>query len=433
MTQWFSSLAQQSITLLVAALCYLPMGGCLRFSRRTTAALCAGTLLAYSVIAATVQTELHLTANLLLLPALAVCFPLYRMTLKTDLFCALAVYVSCCALETFPAHFANVLEFYLYPTTEEFSLAAALFQLALTLLLLAGLWPFRRRVAWAVEVLESRRVWLTVAAISTLYMAFSVASSWRVFDIIRSGASAYLFIIMQTCALGLLLCVYVLFYQAVRRMMDRAQLEQREQLLEMQSHQYQTLQEHMEQTARLRHDFRHSVRLLSDMAGRGDLEGIRAYLTQYEETLTDTVSVNYCSNATLNALFRYYHEMAVSAGINIAWKAELPNPLTVSELDLASLFGNILENGIEGCLTLPEEKRYFNLTAEPRHGNSLYIVSTNSFDGRVKKGKTGYRSTKRSGTGIGLAAIAAVAEKYDGVLQVSNSSREFFTDVVIKI
>ena len=70
---------------------------------------------------------------------------------------------------------------------------------------------------------------------------------------------------------------------------------------------------------------------------------------------------------------------------------------------------------------------------EPRRGTSLYIVATNSFDGRVKKGTTGYRSTKHNGTGIGLAAIAAVAEKYDGVLQVSNSGSEFFTDVVIKI
>ena len=60
-------------------------------------------------------------------------------------------------------------------------------------------------------------------------------------------------------------------------------------------------------------------------------------------------------------------------------------------------------------------------------------MATNSFDGRIKMGKTGYHSTKHSGAGIGLATIAAVAEKYGGVLQISNSDREFFTDVVIKI
>ena len=48
--------------------------------------------------------------------------------------------------------------------------------------------------------------------------------------------------------------------------------------------------------------------------------------------------VNYCSNPALNALFGYYHEMAVSNGILVNWNIGLPNPLTVSELDMANLF-----------------------------------------------------------------------------------------------
>ena len=82
---------------------------------------------------------------------------------------------------------------------------------------------------------------------------------------------------------------------------------------------------------------------------------------------------------------------------------------------------------------MPEGRRYFCLTTEIRHNNSLYIVSTNNFDGRVRKGKDGYRSTKHGGNGIGLAAIAAVAEKYGGSAQASNSGTEFYVDVVLKI
>ena len=115
------------------------------------------------------------------------------------------------------------------------------------------------------------------------------------------------------------------------------------------------------------------------------------------------------------------------------WHIELPEPLSVTELDMASMFGNLMENAIDGCLTVPEGKRYFCLTTEIRHGNRLYIVSTNSFNGRVQKGKDGYHSTKHSGNGIGLAAIAATAEKYGGSARVSNSSSEFFVDVVMKI
>lgn len=100
---------------------------------------------------------------------------------------------------------------------------------------------------------------------------------------------------------------------------------------------------------------------------------------------------------------------------------------------MAALFGNLLENAIAGCRTLPPGSRYFCLTAEIRHENRLYVVSTNSFDGNVKKDKAGYRSTRHSGLGTGLASIAAVAEKYGGTAKASNTDREFFVDVVLKL
>lgn len=99
----------------------------------------------------------------------------------------------------------------------------------------------------------------------------------------------------------------------------------------------------------------------------------------------------------------------------------------------ASLLGNLMENAIEGCCGSPKKERYFSLTTKNHHGNSLYIVSTNSFDGWLKKGNDGYHSTKHSGKGIGLASVTAIAEKYHGSVRISNSDKEFFVDVVIKL
>lgn len=63
----------------------------------------------------------------------------------------------------------------------------------------------------------------------------------------------------------------------------------------------------------------------------------------------------------------------------------------------------------------------------------LYVVSINSFDGKVKKGKDRYRSTKYGGTGIGLASISTVSEKYGGSVKASNSDTEFFVDMALNI
>ena len=114
-------------------------------------------------------------------------------------------------------------------------------------------------------------------------------------------------------------------------------------------------------------------------------------------------------------------------------RIELPEPLPVTEPDMVSLFGNLIENAIDGCRTIHTGKRYFCLTTEIRHGNSLYIVSTNNFDGQTLKEKDGYRSTKHSGKGTGISAIASAAEKYGGSARASDNGSEFYVDVMIKI
>lgn len=65
--------------------------------------------------------------------------------------------------------------------------------------------------------------------------------------------------------------IYVLFYGTVMSVTERTKLEERLQLLEMQSHQFRGLQEYMRQTSQLRHDFRHSAHMLSALAENGGL------------------------------------------------------------------------------------------------------------------------------------------------------------------
>lgn len=135
----------------------------------------------------------------------------------------------------------------------------------------------------------------------------------------------------------------------------------------------------------------------------------------------------------MNALFNYYKGMAEAQEVRTDWHLSIPEPLSISELDLASLFGNLMENAITGCMTVPKEERRFALSVEIHQENCLYIVSTNSFDGQTRKTKDGYLSTKRNGEGTGLFSISSVAEKYQGYARISDNNGEFFVDVMLKI
>lgn len=436
MEKFLSVLPQFLILLPGAASCYLSAKNRMRYSLAKTAALCMTVLLPYSVAAALFCVFFSLDVNVILFPSLALFFFLYRRTVELDLSCSLAIYVGVCAIETFPAQFGYAFDAALHPSSgaAELSPEAALFQFGIScLLLVAFAYPATHYFQRVVDSPGFSRIWYCAVALSCVFLFFNVFAIPQSYGTLYAGRLLWLFPMFEAGALVVLVAVYVLFYRSVVVILEHTELRERARLLEMQSRQYDAMQEHMRQTARLRHDFRHSVRLLASLAEKGDIDSIRAYLAEYETSLMEGVSANYCANAALNALFGYYHEMAAAEGIRMDWHIELPDPLPFSELDMAALFGNLMENAIAGCRTVFGQARYFCLTTQVRHGNMLYIVSTNGFDGKIRKGREGYLSTKHGGIGVGLASIYAVSEKNGGSVKVSNSETDFFVDVALKI
>ena len=436
MTKWLSALPQFLVLLPSAASCYYTMKNQMKYTMLKTAALCTAVLLPYALFCSALSALLEIDVNMILLPSLILFFFPYRCTVTASLPKCLAVYVGVCAVQTFPAQFAYAFDAFLHPASgaANFSMEAAFFRLGLSCLVAAAFaWPACGLFFQVVDSLDIPKIWYFTILLSSVFLIFNVLAVPQSYRTLHTGRMFFLFLLLEGCMFAILTAIYVLFYRGTSIILEHAELKEHTHLLEMQSRQYRTLQEHMRQTAGLRHDFRHSVYLLSSLAEKDDIDSIRAHLAGYEARLVENTPVNYCANAALNALFGYYCEMAVSAGIDTDWHIELPEPLPATELDMVSLFGNLMENAIDGCRTVPKDRRYFCLTTEIRHGSSLYIVSTNSFDGRVQKGKDGYHSTKHSGNGIGLTAITAAAEKYNGSARATNSDTEFFVDVVLKM
>lgn len=267
--QWLSTLLQFLILLPAAASCYLPTKSQIRYTGTKTATLCIAVLIPYCLAATWLCMTLSIDGNTILLPSLFLFFLLYRQTVTLDLSRSLAIYVGVCAIETFPAQFAYSLDAWLHPLSnaQDMSAEAALFQFFLScLLLIAFIVPARQHFSWSVDNLNFPQIWYTTVALSTVFLVLNILLIPQSYSTLQSGRLVYLFPLLEGCELAVLITVYVLFHLGAKLILKHAKLEERSQLLEMQSHQYQLLQEHMHQTARLRHDFRHSVRLLTSLA-----------------------------------------------------------------------------------------------------------------------------------------------------------------------
>ena len=115
----------------------------------------------------------------------------------------------------------------------------------------------------------------------------------------------------------LLLLLCVLFYFIVSGLVSTAQTEERNRILEMQERQYAAQQKYMEDTAKVRHDFRQTIRTLSRLAETKDYETLDAYLRQFARSFPLNDVVHFCKNNAVNALLNYYAHAATRSNIEL--------------------------------------------------------------------------------------------------------------------
>ncbi len=110
----------------------------------------------------------------------------------------------------------------------------------------------------------------------------------------------------------------------------------------------------------------------------------------------------------------------------------MPKDISISDVDLCNIIGNLLENAIAACRELEEGKRYIALSVSTAGEDaSLVIVMTNPYTGALRKRKDRYLSTHRNGSGIGLSSIRSIAERYDGIAEFSDENGVFKSNVMV--
>ena len=121
-------------------------------------------------------------------------------------------------------------------------------------------------------------------------------------------------------------------------------LDQREmiQLMQMQEHQYIAQQTYIEESSRIRHDFRQSAITMLSLAEQNDVEALKNYLQSFVADLPQNEIRAWCRNPSVNALLNYYETLLEMYGVRRQWEISLPD-CKISDNDLCGMLGNLLE------------------------------------------------------------------------------------------
>ena len=132
-----------------------------------------------------------------------------------------------------------------------------------------------------------------------------------------------------------------------------------------------------------RHDYRHHIQTMKVHAAHGELNEISAYLDMLDDDLTNVETVVKTGNRMADAVLNSKLSLAAEREIKVKAKAEIPVKLSISELDLCIIIGNLLDNAMEACMELPSNERLIRIYMEIK-GNYLYFALTNTAKGKKK-------------------------------------------------
>ncbi|MEI3417207.1 MAG: hypothetical protein V8Q86_01485 [Blautia sp.] len=104
---------------------------------------------------------------------------------------------------------------------------------------------------------------------------------------------------------AMMMMIYVLFYFIAIGMLESAKIAERNHFLETQEAQYLKQCKYMEETARIRHDFHHTLHTLKMLSEESNYASLNRYLDEYLEALPVNQSVTYCQHNSVNALLNY--------------------------------------------------------------------------------------------------------------------------------
>ena len=176
-----------------------------------------------------------------------------------------------------------------------------------------------------------------------------------------------------------------------------------------------------------RHDYRHHIQAMKIRAANGEYEEIRQYLDMLDVDLTNVETVVKTGNRTADAILNSKLSLAAEKEITVKAEAKIPVSLTVSELDLCIIIGNLLDNAIDACMELPASERLIRIYMEMK-GNYLYLSLLNTAGGRKKRS---FQSHKGKGHGLGLGRIDATVKKNGGYVTRASEDNAFSTEILL--
>lgn len=178
-----------------------------------------------------------------------------------------------------------------------------------------------------------------------------------------------------------------------------------------------------------KHDFHHHLQTLKGQLEAGEVDRALAYIEQLDNQLMNVDTLLKTGNVSLDAILSAKIAQAKAENIAVTVKANVPDTLTISDLELSIVVGNLLDNAIEACRTVTGE-RFIRIFISMK-GNMLYFSMLNASGTKRKKTGSLFATHKDGVHGFGLRRAEAILEEHGGWVKYNSEDGAFTSEFLV--
>lgn len=172
------------------------------------------------------------------------------------------------------------------------------------------------------------------------------------------------------------------------------------------------------------HDMKNALLAVLGTVSDGNAPAAEGKLRDMLQVATDNLQTVYTGRATVDAMLNVKARRMRDLHIRFEPICFLRKEMALDDIDFCIFLGNALDNAIEACEKLPEEKRYIQLKLLESDG-TLSCSIENPTDGALPE--NGARTTKhdRRRHGFGLENMREIVRKNGGEMETRSADGKF--------
>lgn len=235
-------------------------------------------------------------------------------------------------------------------------------------------------------------------------------------------------------AFGLVALDFLVFY-LIHDIVNREAAIQDSRLVQERTKNQMNIYRNMHETYEIQrkkyHDYKNQLTCIQGMLANGKIEETIEYITNLTGNLVKDMDIVHTNHAVVDAVINQKYRYAQIKGITFIMMVNDLSDLAVNEEDLVIVLSNILDNSIEACENLIDDKILkFKITAE----NKQLLISTQNpiiEPIQIVNNKVLTSKADKKEHGIGLLNIFTIVKKYNGTYAIQCKNGWFYLTILI--